>query len=842
LQINDCSIELVSPSGWVDNGDGTFTSGGSIGLNLGSVVLPLSGPSVTYDSKERSFSGSFEALPMPAIGFLAGALFGFSSSDVSTSAVLTGSQVKAALGDDSLPIPDGLEVLAFSLEAPKPTLSLTGTGDLSVGVGEAVGIGFYLDPCDPLAYLHLARVISPPIGPVKLTDFGASLDKQLAQASVVELWDGQDTKKRSLSGHAYLGGRFELEAITGIPIGIDGKILVDVDPNRDGSIDPDVFAKFFTTGNIAEAASKTASTAADFGLLSNGVVSPSLPFLVNQLAKFFSKQAGLQLDLANGSVLYDSSALYFRGISNANPFRDTPIAAFVPKNPTLDMMGYARGPLDWGLRFSSDAHFIPGGPGYAALFDLAVSENDPRLTIETQIDFGTIDFIPGVTIPLGSVPINFGVDFATGHVCGETGYTSSEFTCTIEVCVGPSAFEFNPICELPPGFVCVDDSMCISDKCSNLIPDSACATGCDGVQATCKGACDATRATCDGTCTATEATCTGACGVAFDTCDAGCAATDVVCNGTCDTTGKACRGPCDATQTLCNTGCTAAEATCNGTCAATETTCNGACTATGEACRAPCTATEATCNAGCSAAQGACNGACDATFGACDAGCWVGTGACTATYETCRAGCIAACHCVTICAPWPWDDECTTQCTCDRDSCINSCASTRDSCAAAIVNPCRNACASTRDSCKGGCSNGLGSCSSTCNGTGNTCRGACNSVQSGCSNGCTTAGNNCRGGCAGGLNNCKGSCSSTGNTCRGACNSAETTCKSGCATATANCDTACTNARKDCVGPCETAGDNCHQGCADGVADCNAPCDSARDGCIAGCEFVGTCD
>lgn len=843
LFINDCSVELVSPLGWTNNGDGTYTSGGGIGLNLGGTVLPLSGPSITFDSNQRSFSGSFEALPLPAMDFLAGAGFGFSASDFSTSAVLTGAQIKTALGDSNLPLPDGLELLAFSLNAPRPRLALNGAGNgLTVDVDDAVGIGFYLDPCDPLAYLWLSDAIVPAVGPVQLTSFGASIDKHLLQASQVELWDGENTAPRSLAGHAYLSGILHLEAISNIPIEIAGSALVDVDPNRDGTIDPDMFAALFTTGDVAAVAADARDTASDFGLLSNGVVSPALPFVAGELATFFQDEFGLRLDLANGSLLYDSSALYFRGISDANPFRDTVIGSFVPQNPTLDIMGYARGPIDWGLRFSTMSHFISGGPGYQATFQLVVNEHDPSLTIATQIDFGTIDFIPGITIPLGSVPITFGVDFATGDVCGMTGYDGADFSCTIEVCVGGSGFDFNPSCELPSGFLCVDDSMCISNSCENLIPESGCADGCDAVRVTCEGACDATRATCDGTCTATEATCTGTCDVAFDTCDTGCLATDAVCNGTCDATGTTCRGVCDAAEETCDVGCQAAQATCDGACNAAQGTCNGACDATGAACRAPCDATQATCSAGCSAAQGACNGACDATFAACDAGCWVGTGTCDATYETCRAGCVAACHCWTVCAPWPFDDECWSECTCDRNACIDSCAGARDSCRNAIVAPCRNACASTRDNCKGGCNNTLGSCNSTCASTGNGCRGACNSAESSCNGACTAVGNDCRNGCAGGLASCSSTCASTGDSCRGPCNSAQATCEAGCDTATANCEEECTETRQDCVGPCQGAGNDCHAGCGSAFDDCASPCETARDGCVDGCELVGTCE
>jgi hypothetical protein len=752
LQLENCSLELVSSSGWTDVGNGIFTAAGSAGLNLGGGLLAFAGSAITYDSNTKSFSGAISSLPFPAMDFLSGSGLSFPSAQLASTSIMTGAQIKTALGNPSTPLPDDIELLAFQVTTPHPKLAINGTGDgLTVKMDDDVHIGFYLDPCDPLSYLHLSDKVMPALGPVQLQSFGSSVEKRLAQESQVELWNGDTVQKYTMSGHAYLSGALSLEAIAKIPLDLNGSMLVDVDPNRDGSLDPGAFGTFFTTGDIIGAVEGLTANASDFALLGNGQVTPSLPLVVAEVAAFFQDAVGLRLDLANGSIFYDNGSLYFRGIMDANPFQDTPIADFVPHNPESDLMGYAKSPTDWGISFESDAHFIPGGPGYASTFNLLMSDTAPTLTIDTQIDFGTIDFIPGITIPLGSVPISFGVDFATGDVCGETGYTSSEFTCTIEVCVGPSSFEFNPTCELPSGFLCVDDSMCISDSCSNLIPESGCSAACDGVQLTCKGACEATGAACDGTCTATEATCKGAC--------------------------------------------TAAAATCGAGCVATDATCNGACTATGETCRGVCNGTEGACNAGCTAAQGTCNGACDAAATACQGGCYAGTGACTAAKGTCDVGCDAACWCWRDCLPWPADSVCWDVCTCDNGACHNDCTNTYNSCVNAIVSPCFDGCNNTRNSCKSGCNSGLSNCGNTCKATGDSCRGPCNSVESGCHSACAANTANCNAECADVQADCNGPCESAAGDCHGGCDSAFD-----------NCAAPCDSARDGCVAGCELVG------------------------------------
>lgn len=843
LHINDCSVELVAPQGWTDNGDGSFTTNGTMGFNVGGRVIEMTGPTLTYDTVSQSFSGSLTSLPWPGFEFLSGSGMVFDVSTLAGAEVMTGAEVQALIQPREAPLPDELEVLAFTMNLDTPTFAIPGT-DTTLGRDEVNAIGFYFDPCDPLAFFSMAGDLAPPLGPVTIYAMGGSLDQNFSNESMVDLWQGPTdfgepiVAPMTATGGVYLAGELSFDQF-GVPIGVDGTFLVNVDPDRNGTLATELLGGLMSGSPFLDSVTPAS---ADYSILGNGSVVPDIPLLGEVLA-FFSN-GEIALSLADGSLYVDRSdggGAYFRGTNDVNPLEGTLIADFFPQAQTYDVMGYVRDIDDWGLYYSTQVHFFAGLSAAEAGVSLVVDDS-PELGIAATVDLGTIDFVPGVTISLGSVPMRFTVELTTGLTCGETGYEGADFECMIGVCVGESGWDFYPSCEFPSGFPCVEDSMCISNACSSLVPEAACADGCSVVRDGCTIACDATRTTCDGTCDATEATCTGACIAATETCGAGCDATDATCSGTCTATGTSCRGVCTATEATCGAGCTAAQGTCNGTCNATQTACEGVCTGTGATCRGACDTTQGACSVGCSAAQGTCNAGCDAVQGTCNAGCSAGTGVCDATYETCRAGCIAACYCWTVCAPWPFDDECWSECTCDRGGCIDDCASARTSCRAAIVNPCVSACASANSSCRSGCTSGLGSCNNTCTSTGNSCRGTCTTTENGCRSGCVSTGNGCRTGCSNGLASCNSTCAGTGNTCRGSCNTAQSDCQGGCDTATSDCDAACAQAETDCTEPCVAAGDDCHGGCESAFSDCDSPCQDAYGGCVDGCELVGTCD
>ncbi len=836
LHINNCSIELLAPGGWTDNGDGTYTTNGSVGFNLGDRVLDMVGPSLTFDTNERTFSGTLTQLPWPGFDFLGGSDLLFGPSVVSDAGVMTGAEVRQLIQPREVPLPDDLEVIAFLMNLDTPSFTLPGS-TTTVGRDETNAVGFYFDPCDPLSFFSMAGDLSPPAGPLKVYATGGSIHQNLYNQSGVELWRGDTdvgepvTSTMYATGGMYVGGEFSLDEF-GVPIAFDGTFLIDVDPDRNGTIDPRILGGLLAadpfTGTVP-------ASATDFSILGNGSVVPAIP-LVGELLAFLS-DGELSLTLGDGSMLIDrsnSGGLYFRGTNDRNPFEGSAIEPFFPQGQTFDTMGYYRDIDDWGLYYGSRIHFFAGLAEAEAAVSLVVDE-DPELAILTEVDLGTIDFVPGVTIPLGSVPLRFTVELTTGRTCGETGYQGPDFECTIGVCVGQDEFEFYPSCAFPSGYPCVDDGMCTSDSCTGFVPDAACDDGCSLTRDACEFGCDTTRDGCSGACTVTEATCTGVCTAATSACNAGCDATDATCSGACTATGETCRFGCNTTEGACDTACTAAEATCTGTCNTTQSACEGTCGATGNTCRGACNATQATCSTGCSATLGACNTACDVAQTTCDAGCWAGTGTCDATRSTCRAGCAVAC--TNPCSVW--GGSCWT---CDRGACYDSCDAARDNCYAAIVNPCRSACANTRNSCRSTCTNTYNGCNSTCTSTGNGCRTPCNNAESSCNSVCDSVGDGCRGGCDDVLANCGSTCAATGNTCRSTCNSAQSNCQGGCDTATTDCRSTCSQAEVDCVGPCQTAGSACHSGCDTAFGDCTTPCGAAYDGCVGGCELVGTCD
>jgi hypothetical protein len=833
--MNACAVELLAPGGWTDNGDGTYTTQGAVGFNAGGRVVEMKGPSLTYDATKRSFSGALDQLPWPNFSFLAGSLLGNNVSPIVKVEVMKGADVKALVKPREAPLPPEREVLAFVLNLDTPTFTLPG-GLATLGRDEVNLVGFYFDPCDPLAFFSMAEDLFPPGIPLKVYSAAGSLTQSLALEPRVALWSGEtEFGKPTLNvpparGGFYTAGEFTLDSF-GIPLALDGSLLVDVDPDRNGALIPTSLSSLLT-GKIVNTDPKRAL---DFAALGNGSLEPSFP-LLGELVAFLSDNQ-LSLSLVNGAAYLDRSSgglASFRGTSRRNPLESSLISRFFTPALTYDVMGYVRSERDWGLHYDTQARFFASMSAVQAGFTLIVDEN-PELAIHAELDLGSVPIAPDFSVQLGKLPMRLSVDLTTGTTCGQTGYQGADFACLIGVCVGEKGFDFYPSCSLPKGYPCVDDEMCSSNSCTGFIPAKSCETGCAGVQATCEGGCEATRSACSGSCAATESTCVGSCTAATATCDAGCDGTQATCSGACNATKAVCTGTCNGTEQTCQTGCSTARTACNGACSATQSTCEGACGVTGNACRAPCNAAEASCNTGCQTTRTACNGTCDATYNTCNAGCSAGTGVCDATYETCRAGCISGCvNPCSVVGRSCW--------TCDRSACINSCARTRDNCKNSITAPCREACANTRNNCRAGCTNALSNCSSSCTSTGNNCRAPCNTTESNCRATCQSTGATCLGGCNGTFNNCGSACTGAGSSCRAGCDSTASDCGAACSEATTDCRSSCQATQVACVTPCQNAADTCNAACEDGLNDCTGPCAEGFAGCVDGCERVGTCD
>lgn len=807
MVINQCEVELVTPLGWTDNGDGSFSTNTTMGLNVGGRVIEISGHSITYNTNTRSFSGFLDRVPFGVLPALAGALFGTPDEFILDASVRTGADVRLDAPGRTIPIPEEREVLALTINAEGMSLDVPFTNEV-IGLDEYNLLGLYIDPCDPMVLFSVNGELLPL--PARLDGLGASANQNLEMDTNLELWSGETeegvpvTEERSMQGNVFFAGAVSLEGLK-IPVEISGAALLNFDPDGNGKF-LDVHVQRILQGQFPT--EPIPPEVDDFAFLLNGSATPSIP-IVGGLASFLSRDE-ITLELAQNSLLVENSdangfGIYYRASTTNKIFEGTPLSIFEPPGG-LESYGFFRDFDDFGVAYTATAQVF--GPTSVTFgVTLVVREDGPEIGIQGEFNLGVIelidaDFLPVSEINLGTVPLRLNVDFATGEVCGTTGFEAADFGCSVRVCVATdgSGLEFTPQCVLPRFAPCNDDSMCASGSCSALVPEEVCSGLCAATRSTCNPSCEAVQTTCGVACDAAEGACETLCRAGEVACGAGCSIVDAACDG-CETAEDACRGGCGLTHTACA----------NVECAAAETACFAE----------NCLPEAATCALGCAAETGVCGGACLVRDAAC-------------RIDNCALGA----------------DGCVSECANEVASCVSSCvvsagcSALRDACEALCLpgdGGCRNRCGETFAFCEGDCRSGCdlqSSCLDSCA----ECNEMCTAETGLCVDGCATT---CETTCEPELRACGAECAGTGATCESRCDDTRDSCYGGCGSIRTACESASCGAAGTCVSDCNGCVDACPDASECRADACSGSCDDICDGeeglCRLECELVGAC-
>lgn len=822
LQINECLVELIAPTGWTEQRSGVYAASEQLAFRVVGSPLPptalpvVPGTSIVFDENARRLTTDLAGLPFPLGPVVTGAALVFDTLSPVRLEVQNGEEISDRLDPVFVPIPDSREVLvlqtdyrAFGLEIPatpgSPLLELVAS-DVAVST-----VAF--DPCEPLNFASVAdpalavleTVPAAPLDPylmpttpsedrdyTQLSTIGTSADRHLFAETGRELFDGST---KSIEGHLYMAA--SLPPTPNVPVAIEGAVLLDLDPHDNSPLSKETLRQLLHDGDISRAvfSGTVPPSMRDYRLLANGWVGLTLPVpSQSPIAQVFETN-GLPLEatISDSTVLIDASdvssdgpSIDFAMMIDGNPFGDNRIGELLP-DEERKIVGYFDAMNDWGFRATERLRIFAPGPEVDAMIMLAVmGDDEAELSMEGTFDLGEVYIsVVDQTIQFGEVPITFYLDFISGQVCGSTGFEGPGVSCGAEVCLGPDDFVITPHCELPRGAPCVSDAGCTSGRCNPAIPDPTCQNGCSAAENGCNSACDTALRTCDGACTVAENGCNGACRGTKNTCEAVCDGTHSSCDSTCAATGNTCRGVCNATESACETGCNQARNGCRGRCSSTATTCR----------------------AQCSTANSVCDGTCNATQTACVSACSAGTSLCAAARTTCRASCNGC---------GPLNPFCP-----DRNACLDDCDDARDQCIDDLGIPqCEAGCQSAGNTCRGVCTSTETQCESTCNGTESLCEGTCEAVLGACNQGCTSAGNACR-----------VPCNATQSSCQTACDQQTVLCDDACASASSSCEAACRQTSESCSGTC------------DGVhGQCGSACESTANVCAKACDDVRFCD
>jgi hypothetical protein len=337
----------------------TYTATGTVDLEtpLGEVPMPLpavKGSSLTITTNPQQWGDAFGEIgsmnwnapsDLSTYEALLGAVFPAGLLDLA--AIRYGTKIGIGLGSDT-----ALQNTGAPLNAAIPYLYFTANPAASSTMGSVTQVfSVVLDPADPFLYIG-----SPLTGDAfPITALAASKQGLIPFTPV----DAPSQWSGSLRGHLYVEGQIDTTALTEVPSEIDGKLVLNLDPNHTGhpfggATPLQLLSMYIAPGAVAAFDPTTAhQVMTNFSAGINGELkispfdkfSDAVPDAVNRFGQNHSlvqyvlgKEVPRALTVGHASLIYDgpTESAYFRG-GTANPFDGTPLAPFLaPYSADLD--------------------------------------------------------------------------------------------------------------------------------------------------------------------------------------------------------------------------------------------------------------------------------------------------------------------------------------------------------------------------------------------------------------------------------------------------------------------------------------------------------------------------